>query len=123
MKRAFLKSTDSLSLHPENASIDFTVELPRGIQASECALSSIYYDESFEDRLYVLCDICEHSIAHDTTLPILRLVQDPGEVSNLQFIPVVEREIKRMRIKLVKQSLDPPSSLVGDVTCVIIFKL
>ena len=91
MKRAFLNSSDSLSLHPDNTSIDFTVELPRGIKAEECALSSIYYDESFTERLYVLCDICEHSSAHDTTLPILRLVQDPGEVNNLQYIPVVER--------------------------------
>ena len=118
-----LSSNDSLHMHADNKSHDFTVELPRNLNASECALGvMIYSNTNPTEELYVLCDICEESYAHNSMIPLLRVVLEPGEISNLYFVPITRKDIQRIRIRIVNEYLETPSQSLGIVHCTLLFK-
>ncbi len=119
MKYIFASSDDSLDFYPNNKSTDFTVELPRVIRASECALGEISFLSQSQD-LVVLCDLCEESYYRDSLVPILRIVKAPGELENLYFVPITRHEIKRFHIRILTKQLEEPSDDLGVVICTLV---
>lgn len=120
MTYLFLSSDDSLTYHPDNNSYDFTVELSRELKgAKRLALCELVFTPINED-LYVFCDVCDDSYALDRSLPLLRIVNASGEVSNLYFQDVTRSHVHRIRIYIRTKRLEIPSADIGTVRCTLV---
>ena len=102
----FLCSQDSKDQHPNNASTDFTVELPKTFYLDgdwEVALKEIETRIS-ADLIYVFSDICQESYVDDTLAPILRSVRREKKSKALftfvdpYYLPVRADYVSRIRI-------------------------
>lgn len=123
MAHLFISSTDSLDFHQTNSSFDFTVELPQTLTGSyKVALAEFYCTNQLED-LYVLSDVCEQSYCLDQMLPLMRIVHQPGECSNMYFLKVTRSDVQRIRIYIRNADLEIPSTDIGRVRCTLVFEL
>ena len=111
-----LSSTDSLNYHPENTTYDFTVELPRAIEGNfECALLEFSCTSVGED-LYVYTDICEPQYVHDSLLPLLRVITEPGEITLAHYKTVSRKVLQRVHIYIRNKQFEIPThTLIGPV--------
>lgn len=111
-----LTSTDSLIYHPSNTATDFTVELPRTIEGKfTCALLD-FSCTSMSEHLYIFTDICEPEYVHNSILPLLRIVAEPGETTLAHYKTVSRRVIQRVHIYIRNQDFEiPRETLIGPV--------
>lgn len=111
-----LSSKDSLHFHPNNVWYDFTIELPSTISGSfRCGLLEFFSTSSMQEDLYIFSDICEPEFIHDSLLPLLRIVTEPGEMSIPHFKSVSRKEIQRIRVYIRNKNLVVPDLNIGIV--------
>ena len=110
-----LTSTDSRRYHQKNNTYDFTVELRDVLQGQfTCALLD-FSCQSMSEDLYVFSDICEPQYIHDSDLPLLRIITEPGEVTIPHFKRVSRQLIQRVRIYIRNGSFDVPTDDIGPI--------
>ncbi len=110
-----LASTDSFTFHPTNTSYDFTVELPQPIRGEfTCALLDFTCDSMLEE-LYIFTDICQPEFIHDSVLPLLRIVTEPGEVNIEHYKPMSRQVVQRVRIYIRDRHFNVPTQNIGPV--------
>ena len=67
------------------------------------------------ETLYILCDICEPEFVLDSVRPLLRIINESGEVTNIHFKPVQRQQIKRIHVCLRNRNFEIPSNPIGRV--------
>ena len=116
----YLSSKDALTLHPNNSTYDFTVELLETIKGKfSCALVDFSCAGAITEELYIFSDILENSSVHDHALPLLRIVSQTGEVRLPHYKPLSRQVIQRVRIYIRTKEFKVPSSDIGPVRCVL----
>lgn len=110
-------STDSLDLHPNNTSADFTIELPEVLKFRFKVGLVEFFSEYFNEPILVFSDFIESSYVASEEHALLRIVKSPGEFKHIQFHKGSRQSIKRIRIYLTNQNLEVPSTSLGRVTC------
>ena len=118
MKYLFLSSNESLEYHPKNTTYDFTVELPQILDGKfSFALLDIAAEKKISEALYVFCDSCEYSLAHDRMAPLLRIATQAGEVRIAYFVKASRRVIQRIRIYITNRNFQTPMADIGQIRC------
>lgn len=116
---------DSKDIHPSNSASDFIVEFPKTIKLEKDASVELVefmcrLDTKTNLTLYVLCDICEYSIACSGIHPILRSVDFKGKRSVITNFPdpfkisIRDHNLTRCRLYLKEEHMKDPSFRVVD---------
>ena len=115
----YLSSEDSTRIHPRNAPLDFTVELPVPLYLEgtwEVALLDIDFDDWLND-LYVFCDWCTESVFRETKQPVLRRVPRFGLDSVPHYVPLNRNYLDRVHIYIKDFDLSDSSFIEKPTTC------
>lgn len=113
----YISSTDSLSIHPDNTSYDFTVELRENLTREYLIALTEFNCDSINEKLYVFCDIIDSSNCKDQLLPVLRVVREQGEFHNLHYYRSSRSSIQRITISIRNSNLEIPTNQIGEVSC------
>ena len=101
----FIGSSDSTDIHSENNSCEFIIELPRHINLEgnwTCAiLECDIGPDTWEEELYISCDLIQNSCVHGKLAPVLAVVNKTTSFTNPFYIPVSKDNVYRMRIQLL----------------------
>ena len=122
MAHLFISSEDSKMFYPDNNSYDFTIELVKTMRGRfRIALCEIDYTPSGED-LYIFCDACSQTQVMDRLLPLLRIVDTPGEFSTLYFRTVTRPLVQRLRVYIRNRDMEIPTADIGRVRCTLLIE-
>lgn len=128
----FLASYDSTDLFPLNKPSDFTVALNKPLDLNgkwTCSLVEVNFTggftEEYPEDLIVMCDLVQDSVVHDVSLPVLRRILIPRNLtpktefqfSNLLELPIKMTEPVNVRIYIRDDYLREPSFSENRLTC------
>jgi len=120
----FLSSLDSSDYFPNNASTDFTIELPHNIFLPgkwQCALLDINFSDVIVKDLVILSDLCAASYIAEMHHSVLRTIPATSTTAMYFNLPiwfdVTRNELKRLRIYIQTRDFTTPSFLLGPVQC------
>lgn len=122
----YLSSQDSLYIHQNNKSADFTIDLPKTLHLKgdwELALINVQCNISRKAPFYVLCNVVDQSYVRNTQLPILEHLY-PAKIGPQQLSiasPSYHRiacpSIQHLRIYIKDSQLQPASFLSETFMC------
>lgn len=113
----YASDRDSISLHHNNTTTDFIVELDKTIRLNKKSTVELLeficrFNDRHKDVLYILSDICQNSYLCGSTYPVLRVVVIPGvknqfvEFNNSIKIPTMSGVYSKFRIYINSKILD-----------------
>ena len=77
-----------------------------------------YGDLSRSDSdLYVFCDMCESNYIIDNYLPILRIINQSGDILNPYFTKIVHQQVSQLRIFIRCRDGEYPSFTPRHLRC------
>lgn len=132
----YLSSQDSKHLYPSNMPTSFVSHLAEPIAQKgqymvallEVNIPPLSTKYSQDKLLTIYCSICEHSLASDTKLPILRKVcVKAGTQTNILLDPVIYIPVRLGNIQDIQMYIKQddhtcPSLDEGDFSCTLHFK-
>jgi len=105
---AYVSSTDSLNLHPQNTPSNFIVQLPQYIRLDKgewtCGVVQCILPKRISKPVYITTDFVESSVFHGTLKPVLCMTTvKTKEFIHVKHVPVKRNQISTLRIKLVNR--------------------
>ena len=111
MQHLYISSSDSKNLFPENTAANFTVELPSFLIGIKSMALLEFHCHGFSQPLIVFCDVVKSSYIANSMLPVLRIVNNVGEVGNVQPVQTTRSDVIRLTFKILDLSLSPLPNL------------